>query len=86
MRSPKLSNPMANPPKMTLKLSQLRNVRSLAKKTLGSTRVGRAILLPVLWERSLIPIRSPSYADIESNGSYHTGGCLEEWLRRHGDD
>jgi hypothetical protein len=31
---------------MTVKLSHDRNVRSLAKKTLGSTRVGRAIRLP----------------------------------------
>ncbi|KAF3404281.1 hypothetical protein DPV78_002218 [Talaromyces pinophilus] len=47
MRSPKLRRPMARPPRMTVKLSHERNVRSLAKKTLGSTRVGRAILLPV---------------------------------------
>lgn len=32
---------------MTVKLSQERKVRSLAKKTFGSTRVGRAIRLPV---------------------------------------
>ena len=31
---------------MTVKLSQERKVRSLAKKTLGSTRVGRAMRLP----------------------------------------
>lgn len=31
---------------MTVKLSQERKVRSLAKKTLGSTRVGRAIRFP----------------------------------------
>lgn len=46
MRSPKLSNPTARPPRMTVKFNQERNVRSLAKKTLGSTRVGRAIRLP----------------------------------------
>jgi hypothetical protein len=46
MRSPKLRRPMARPPRMTVKFSQERKVRSLAKKTLGSTRVGRAILLP----------------------------------------
>lgn len=45
-RSPKLRRPMARPPRMTVKLSHERNVRSLAKKTLGSTRVGRAIRLP----------------------------------------
>ncbi len=32
---------------MTVKLSHERKVRSLAKKTLGSTLVGSAILLPV---------------------------------------
>ena len=31
---------------MTVKLSHERNVRSLAKKTLGSTRVGSAMRLP----------------------------------------
>lgn len=30
-----------------MKFSQLRKVRSLAKKTLGSTRVGRAMRFPV---------------------------------------
>lgn len=46
-RSPKLSRPSARPPRMMAKLSHERNVRSLAKKTLGSTRVGRAMRLPV---------------------------------------
>jgi hypothetical protein len=32
---------------MTVKLSHERKVRSLAKKTLGSTRVGSAIRFPV---------------------------------------
>lgn len=45
-RSPKLSMPMARAPRRTVKLSQERKVRSLAKKTFGSTRVGRAIRLP----------------------------------------
>lgn len=45
-RSPKLSIPMARAPRITVKLSHDRNVRSLAKKTLGSTRVGRAMRLP----------------------------------------
>ena len=45
-RSPKFRRPMARPPRITVKLSQERKVRSLAKKTLGSTRVGRAILFP----------------------------------------
>lgn len=38
---------MARPPRMTAKLSQERKVRSLAKKTLGSTRTGREMRLPV---------------------------------------
>lgn len=33
---------------MTVKFSQERNVRSLAKKTFGSTRVGSAMRLPGL--------------------------------------
>jgi hypothetical protein len=45
--SPKLRSPMARPPRITVKLSHERKVRSLAKKTLGSTRVGRAMRLPV---------------------------------------
>lgn len=50
-RSPKLSMPMARAPRMTVKLSHDRKVRSLAKKTLGSTRVGRAMRLPVFLSR-----------------------------------
>jgi len=45
-RSPKFKRPMAKDPKRTVKLSQERKVRSLAKKTLGSTRTGRAIRFP----------------------------------------
>jgi hypothetical protein len=44
--SPKLRRPMASPPRITVKLSHERKVRSLAKKTLGSTRVGSAMRLP----------------------------------------
>jgi hypothetical protein len=46
-RSPKLSMPIARAPRMTVKLSHDKKVRSLAKKTFGSTRVGSAIRLPV---------------------------------------
>ena len=46
-RSPKLSMPIASAPRITVKLSHERKVRSLAKKTLGSTRVGSAMRLPV---------------------------------------
>lgn len=45
-RSPKFSMPMARAPRIMVKFSHDRKVRSLAKKTLGSTRVGRAIRLP----------------------------------------
>lgn len=45
---PKLSMPTARAPRSTLKFSQERKVRSLAKKTLGSMRVGRAMRLPGL--------------------------------------
>lgn len=47
-RSPKFNIPIARAPRITVKFSHERNVRSLAKKTLGSTRVGRAIRLPAL--------------------------------------
>lgn len=54
IRSPKLSKPIARPPSTTVKLSHDKKVRSLAKKTLGSTRTGRAILLPVVDSRTLL--------------------------------
>ena len=41
--SPKFNKPTASPPRTTVKCSHERNVRSLAKETLGSTRTGRAI-------------------------------------------
>lgn len=43
--SPKFSNPTDNPPSMMVKFSHDKNVLSLAKKTLGSTLVGKAIFL-----------------------------------------
>jgi hypothetical protein len=45
--SPKFNMPMARAPMTTPRLSHDRKVLSFAKKTLGSTRVGRAIRLPV---------------------------------------
>ena len=42
----KFNNPTARPPSNTVKLSHERKVRSLAKKTLGSTRVGSAMRFP----------------------------------------
>lgn len=59
-----------------MKLSHERKVRSFAKKTLGSTRVGRAIRLPVKgfceyeWD---LPLRDREL----------TWSCLEERLARH---
>lgn len=44
--SPKFSKPTARLPSMTVKLSHERKVRSFAKKTLGSTLVGKAIRFP----------------------------------------
>lgn len=44
--SPKFRRPTARPPRRMVKLSHERKVRSLAKKTLGSTRVGSAIRFP----------------------------------------
>lgn len=37
---------MAKPPRMTVKLRYDKNVRSFAKKTFGSTRVGIAMRFP----------------------------------------
>ena len=45
-RSPKLSSPIASPPRKTVKLSHDRNVLSFAKNTFGSTLAGRAMRLP----------------------------------------
>jgi len=74
--SPKLSRPTARPPRITVKLSQERNVRSLAKKTffgelsvgLGS-RVeegGRNLWFNASWESDTL-----------------SRGGLEEGLRGH---
>lgn len=53
--SPKFNNPAANALSVTVKFNQLKKVRSLAKKTLGSTLVGRAIRLPaVRWSRGCV--------------------------------
>lgn len=46
--SPKFNKPTPKEPKMTVKFNHDKNVLSLAKKTLGSTRAGNAILL--LWD------------------------------------
>ena len=43
--SPKLRSPTDNPPSMMVKFNHDKNVLSLAKNTLGSTLVGRAIFL-----------------------------------------
>lgn len=61
-----------------MKLSHERKVRSLAKKTFGSTRVGRAILFPGFL---LIPFGWGG--GIEGRGSGITWGGLEERLGGH---
>ena len=76
--SPKLRSPTARPPRITVKLSHERKVRSLAKKTLGSTRVGRAIRLPA----TLLVDRCRGG---ESN-AMHTRSSLEERLCGHDDE
>lgn len=43
--SPKFNNPTPKEPKITVKFNHDKKVRSLAKKTLGSTRAGNAIRL-----------------------------------------
>lgn len=45
--SPKFNKPMANEPKITVKFNHDKKVLSFAKKTFGSTLVGKAILLPI---------------------------------------
>lgn len=56
-RSPKLSMPTARAPRMTVKFSQERKVRSFAKNTLGSTRVGSAMRFPgAVWRRGWLDI------------------------------
>jgi len=55
--SPKFNNPTASPPRTTVKCNHDKNVRSLAKETLGSTRTGRAMrLVAVLWSRGCVDI------------------------------
>lgn len=68
---------MARPPRMTVKLSHERKVRSLAKKTLGSTRVGRAMRLPV--EKSVV-VQTTSR---EQRKSVYTWSSLEKRLGGH---
>jgi hypothetical protein len=77
-----LRRPMARPPRMTVKLSHERKVRSLAKKTFGSTRVGRAMRFPVT------ELSMGCYTGKETLGriARPTWCGLEERLARHGDD
>lgn len=53
IRSPKFKRPIAKPPRTTVKFNQDKNVRSLAKNTLGSTLTGSAIRLPALGSKVL---------------------------------
>lgn len=79
-RSPKFSSPTASPPRMTVKFSHDRNVRSLAKKTFGSTRVGRAMRLPGIGQDLARVV-----AQSKSNGAIHTWRGLKKRLARHFD-
>ena len=55
--SPKFNRPTASPPRTTVKCSHERNVRSLAKATLGSTRTGNAMrFAAVRWRRGWVDI------------------------------
>lgn len=77
--SPKLSRPTAKPPRITVKLSHERNVRSFAKKTLGSTRVGSAMRLP---SHSVSITLHCSYTNGLGAGSYlgrSEGGVVRTW-------
>jgi hypothetical protein len=78
MRSPKLRRPTARPPRMTVKLSHERKVRSFAKKTLGSTRVGRAMRLPAVGGVSQVNSSAGTFPK-QFLGRL-TWGRLEEWL------
>ena len=78
--SPKFSRPTARPPRMTVKLSHERNVLSLAKKTFGSTLVGRAIRLPVSTGVSFIVNGTPT---LRGASLRYTLRGLEKRSRRH---
>lgn len=53
--SPKFNKPTARPPRTTVKCNHDKNVRSLAKETLGSIFTGSAIrFAAVLWRRGWV--------------------------------
>jgi len=65
---------------MTVKFSHDRKVRSLAKKTLGSTRVGRAIRLPgAVWRRGWLDILAGLPDSVTICTSVCTSG-RSDWL------
>ena len=80
--SPKFSMPMARAPRMTVKLSHDRKVRSFAKKTLGSTRVGKAMRLPGRHVRQSKITKCQLQDSIGTWGA-RTGSSLKERLGRH---
>ncbi len=81
IRSPKFSRPTPRPPRMTLKFSQERKVRSLAKNTLGSMRVGRAMRLPGRGQLG----RRLGRREVRTRRAWRvTGSGLEKRLTRHG--
>lgn len=71
---------MAKPPRITVKFSHERKVRSLAKNTLGSTRVGRAIRLPVGSTRLVSFFSSLPECSLLSSQTWRR---LEKRLTRH---
>jgi len=91
-QSPKFSMPIARAPRMTVKFSHDKKVRSFAKKTLGSTRVGRAIRLPVTFNVSRqVAICKPGQEDSRvvvwvCLVLLRTRCCLEKRLAGHCDD
>ena len=89
-RSLNLSMPMARAPRMTVKLSHDRKVRSLAKKTLGSTRVGNAMRLPRDVQNAVSPLpllllKEPQPRPAQGTGLFCllTGRRLKQRLARH---
>jgi hypothetical protein len=83
-RSPKFNMPIARAPSMTVKFSHERNVLSLAKNTLGSTRVGRAIRLPAFGVSIRLLPRGGENRELRE-GKF-TWRCLEKRLTRHDGD
>ncbi len=81
--SPKFRRPTPSPPRITVKFNHERKVRSLAKKTFGSTLVGSAILLPkeknymlLVYSSKIIGSRVSIPGVVCSNGAEDISKCL----------